>query len=465
MLRRLVRSLRSASAASPASPAAPRPARQGPTVERLEERQLLATSPILGGGKIKVYNIFNGNLLTNSSRVVIPFSGNVNLVDASKIQLRGYAINPQSASGTAQIKKVINVVSAAVIPADHRFIEIFTDRLVRKGGKIFLYAGGLQDDNGDFLAEQTLILPKGQNKERFTLACRMFVPTNLNRLGNDIYAAAPTPATANNVIDETTATANLKAFLDKKVVLGLITQAKEDATMTRYSSAAAKGTIPDHNLRAALFSLVGTFAEGAIASWLDGTNVTGKPYTTITFQDPGDPTVEVAKTTARPSDGRLRTVFLPTFQGEPFQALSAWVAHEALHQDNLFTLQEEVAAVTFGTLIYAEQGAVDPNFLKAGTALVAKENNKLLAFVNSGKTIFPYVGVLEAPNLNANLGVFPGQKAAADGGGVYTSYNNYIRRLYLLRGAPSGNTAGNPLLNQYYTAVTGKAATANMQFS
>src|SRR6267142_8081 len=101
MLRRLVRSLGNFSR----RPAADKPRKRGVRgvtiehVERLEQRELLATSPILGGGKIKVYNIFNGNLLTNQSRVVIPFSGNVNIVDASKIQLRGYAINPQSASG------------------------------------------------------------------------------------------------------------------------------------------------------------------------------------------------------------------------------------------------------------------------------------------------------------------------------------------------------------------------------
>src|SRR5436190_16186172 len=103
MLRRLVRTLGTLSR----RPVADKPRRRGSVehVERLEQRELLATSPILGGGKIKVYNIFNGNLLTNQSRVVIPFSGNVNLIDASKIQVRGYAINPQSASGTAQIKK------------------------------------------------------------------------------------------------------------------------------------------------------------------------------------------------------------------------------------------------------------------------------------------------------------------------------------------------------------------------
>ena len=434
-------------------------------VEQLEKRELLATSPVFAGTKIKVVNLSSNGVSTNQSMITIPFTGNIQILDASKIQLRGYAIRPDSASGTAQVKKVINVVNAQLLSSDHSFLQITTDRLMRKGGKIILYAGGLADTNNDQLAEQTLVSPKGQNKERFTLACRAFVPTNLNRFTNEIFTGSGAGAAASNTVDETTATNALTAFLDKKKALGLIDSTKEAATLARFSSTAAKGTIPDHNLRAALFSLVGTFAEGAIASWLDGNNLTGKPYTIIAFQDPGDATVEVAKTTARPSDGRLRTVFRPEFSGESFQALSAWVAHEAIHQDNSFGLQEEVAAVTFGTLIYAQQAQVDNSFVKTGTRLVNLENNKLLALLNSGKTIFPYVGVNPGPILNSTGGVFQGQKAAADGGGVYTSFNDYVRRLYIARGSPSGNTPGNALLNAYYNAVTGKTASASMQFS
>src|SRR5205814_1421586 len=149
-------------------------------------------------------------------------------------------------------------------------------------------------------------------------------------------------------------------------------------------------------------------------------------------------------------DGRLRTVFRPEFAGESFEALSGWVAHEALHQDNAFSLQEEVAATTFGTLALAQQAAVDNNFLKTPTKLVNNENQDLLAMINSGRTIFPYPGVLQAPSNNTAGGVFQGQKTVS--GGVYTSYDNFIRREYIARGSPPGDTAGNALLNQYYTA-------------
>src|SRR2546423_5422531 len=63
-------------------------------------------------------------------------------------------------------------------------------------------------------------------------------------------------------------------------------------------------------------------------------------------------------------------------------------------------------------------------------------------------------------------GVFQGQRPPApDRGGVYTSFDDFLRRGYIERGSPAGNSTGNALLNQYYNAVTGKTAAANMQFS
>jgi hypothetical protein len=476
MFRRLARSLRTAAAAAAPQVRAPQ---VHPVVEPLEQRQLMSVSPVVMGTRIKVKNLFNGNISANSSLVTLAFgstdpkvSNDVTLVDPTKIRMFAYAINPLSAK-LGQIKKTIVVTKAEVLALDtngdgkldHNILQLTTDRLVRKGATVVINLGTLKDVNGNDVATQTGKTAQGQNRERFTLANRAFLPTDFTRYTSDIFASSPNPAAQGGTIDEATATAELKAFLDKKVTAGIITQAKEDAAMTRFSSTAAKGTIPDHNLRAALFSLTGTFAEGAIASWLDGANVTGKPYTIIAFQDPGDATVVVAKTTARPTDGRLRTVFRPEFSGESFIALSDWIAHEALHQDNQFTLQEEKVANTFGTLIAAQQAQVDSSWMKTPTKLVNMENDALLAMINSGRTIWPYTGVLQAPMIGAANGVFPGQKAPSDAGGVYKSWDDYISRQYVARGAQAGNTPGNTLLNQYYTAVTGVTAPANLQFS
>src|SRR6185369_1070206 len=131
------------------------------------------------------------------------------------------------------------------------------------------------DDNGDTLAEQTVRATKGQNKERFTMACRAFKPTDFNRFTPDIFAASPNPIDANTAADPAQVRTDLVGFLAKKVTLGLITQAKMDATLARYDDPNVSGLVQPPVLRAALLSLVGTFAEPAIASILDGANVTG----------------------------------------------------------------------------------------------------------------------------------------------------------------------------------------------
>jgi hypothetical protein len=435
-----------------------------PMVEPLEKREMLADSSVVAGSKVKSRNLVDDNV--SRTVLTIPFTGNLASLDTSKMRLFGYALNTLSNSLTAQIKTTVNVVEAKVLEADadgdgdldKSLLEITTDRLMRKGGQIWFYPGAYTDEQGNTNVEHRTFAVKGQTKERFTMASRAFVPTNLNRFTSDMFANSGNPSPNSTDVPEATVTTNLDVFLQKKVTGGLITQAQKDAAMTTYNSAAAKARIPVANLRAGLLSLTGTFAEAAI------TNFLGPNYTIVTFLDPGDSSVEVAKTTAR-EDGKLRTILRPEFDGEPFQVLSAWLAHEALHQDNDFKLQEEMVAVTFGTYVNMQQAQTDPNYLKAGSKLVNKENEKLLAFLNSGRTIFPFPGVKVAPMLKKTQGVFIGGKAATDGGGVYTSYENYIRRLYVERGSVSGNTAGNAVLNDYYTRLAGKTPAANMQFS
>ena len=443
----------------------PKTASPSMMVEPLEKREMLADSSVVAGSKVKSRNLVDDN--TSRTVLTVPFTDDINLADTGKIRVFGYALNTLSNSLTAQRKVTVHVISAQVLnvdadgdgTADHSLLEITTDRLMRKGGQIWFYPGAYTDNAGDTNVEHRTFAVKGQTKERFTMASRAFIPTNFNRFTSDIFASSGNPAGNSTDVPEATVTANLDSFLQKKVTAGTITQAQKDVAMTTYNSAAAKARIPVANLRAAVLSLTGTFADAAI------TNFLGPNYLIVTFLDPQDATVEVAKTTARESDGKLRTIFRPEFDGEPFQVLSAWVAHEALHQDNDFKLQEEVIANTFGTFINMQQAQTDPQYLRAGSRLVNKENEKMLALLNSGRTIFPFPGVNTAPMLKKAQGIFIGGKPAADGGGVYTSYYDFIRRLYIARGSVNGNTAGNAILNDYYAKFTGRTAATNMQFS
>jgi len=186
-------------------------------------------------------------------------------------------------------------------------------------------------------------------------------------------------------------TALIRAWIDQGAEwpstpgAGTLTTTQRNNALNRYNSAAAKGIIPDANMRAAVVSLTGTLAEPAIAAFIDGTNLTGKPYTIVAFDVPPDSTVPVAQTILNTSTNRLRTVIKPEFSGEPFQVVSAFLAHEALHQDATVGLQEEEMANVAEVLTYAQQVLADPTFVSSKTALTNLENDRLYALLQSGQ--------------------------------------------------------------------------------
>ena len=412
--------------------------------EPLERREMLSVSPAVANvNKIKVKNLFDANGVSiNQSLVSIPFSLGIRMVDASKIVVRGYAINPLTGK---QMKLAIPTSDIHVDPTVSNYLIIHTDVLMRKnGGKILINDGALQDTKGRDIAAMNLSSPKGQNKERFTLACRAFLPTKHNLFSKDLFSDASDPVDASTHVSATTVSTNFKAFMDKKVAAGLITQATEDKAIKRFNNTTVKAIIPDANLRAGLLSLYGTIGEPAIAAMLDGANLTGKAQTIVDFSTDVSPTAEVAETLVL-DNGRLRTLFKTSYAGEPFQALGAKLAHEGVHQDKDDNQNEEIVANAIETMVYAQQLMVDSSIANAGTTLIKSDNDKLLAMLDSGKALFPRVGILGGSLKNNTNGVFSGSGAIS--GGSYVSFENYIRRLYDARGFANLSSSGNPTLD------------------
>jgi hypothetical protein len=422
-----------------------------PEFESLEARQMFSAPPVPITGAIKVKNLFDSSGISiNESLVTVPFDKTIRIKDSSQIQVRGYAVNPLTG---AQKKLVINVLSVER-GGDSASLIIHTDRLMRKnGGKILLGPGAVSDKNNDFLPAQTISSPKGQNKERFTLASRAFTPTNVDFFTQDLYGTATAPIDVSASPSEAAVTKGLTAFLNKKVAAGAITQAQMDQAITRYNDNRTKAIIPEANMRAALVSLVGTLGEQTIAAYLEGQNATGLKAVSITFDSNVAGTVEVAETTLN-SIGRLRTKFRTQYAGEPFQALSAALAHEILHQDGPGTdgQPEEIMANMVQTMVWAEQLLIDPFPASSRTTLVRMCNDRLLAMLQSGKALFPRVGLQNAALLDTSIGVFPG--ADAQTGGVYTSYENFVRRLYETIGIGNANTVGNPSWTEFFHRIT-----------
>lgn len=440
------------------------------TVETLENRQLLAAIQLpLLGIKIAKRVDGSGNAL-NSNRITIAFTKTVRLQDASLIRSFGYAndlLNP------GQQRKVTVGMTITRDPTDGRVLTIITDRLIRKGSRLFIYDGALTDTRGNSVvydgtsASKTITFERGQNKPRYTMANRNWVPTDLSYFTKDTYTAAPNPTVASTEPSASTVRTNLDAFLSAKVSQGIITAAQKNNAMALFDDSTNATYVPSANLRAAIVSLIGTAAEPAIGSYLGKNNTTNNRYTSIAFDNTISSSAPISETKLS-AGGRLLLKIRPTFAGEDFRALSAVLAHEAIHQDlpgsqsgdgtPPNSQDEEIIANTVQVTVYIQQAMVNGSFVANGTSLVNKLNEQAMAILNSGKGLFPYGGIYKAPALTNDGNVFPGAKTDPGGYGNSTpvnSFENWIRREYVFRGFSSGGTPGNAVASAIINNIIG----------
>ncbi|HEY0008799.1 MAG TPA: hypothetical protein VGB55_08760 [Tepidisphaeraceae bacterium] len=424
-------------------------------IEDLESRKMLAADNIIGIKVAKRVDV-NGTAL-NSNRITIAFNRVVRIADVTKFRSFGYAndlLNPSQ-------QRKVTVNFTVTRDTTGRVLELTTDRLVRKGSRLFIYDGGLVDRKGNKLIYEattprtTIAFDVGQNKARFTLSNRTWRPTDLGLFTNDVFSGAPTPTTAGTAPAAATVRANLLAFLNAKVgaANGGITAEKRDSAMGIFDDAGYTAQIPSANLRAALVSLVGTVAEPAIDSYISRGNVTKKPFSTVDFSPNLSASAPVGETKIS-ATGRLYTYIRSQFQGEDFRALSAVLAHEILHQDTAgdssgslpSSQDEEIVANAIQATVYVQQAMIDGSFVRNGTKLVNQINDQVLALMNSGDALFPYGGIKQAPHLNSPGNVFVGAKSNPGGFGSTTvkSFEDWIRREYVSRGFNSGGTNTNP---------------------
>lgn len=415
---------------------------------------MLSASPaVVQTSKVSVKNLTDaaGNSI-NQSLITIPFTLPIKILDATKLSVRGFILQPYTGQ-VVQIK--VGLRSATVDPAHQNNLLLNTKVLMEAGpqGTISIGKGALADLSNRGVVKAQLTAPKGQKLEGFTLANRAFIPTNINRLSQDLYPASIAPDNTSTHIPANTVFTAFKAFMDRKVAGGFITQTTENTAIARFNNSAVKTKIPDANLRAGMLSLYGTAGEPAIASMLDGANVTMHPQTIIDFSTDVSPKAEVAETLVL-SDGRLRTLFKTSYAGDNFVALGAKLAHEACHQDSDDNLNEEAVVNSIETIVYAQQLLVDKSISFNNTTLVKSDNTKLLALLNSGTTAFPHVGLSKAPLHTYKAGVLPG---ANNVGGPYQSFINFERRAYMARGFSDFASVSNPTVDAMYANITGKA--------
>lgn len=428
-------------------------------VDQLENRRMLAVSPVHAGKTGVNLVLAQDGSKENSNVIIVNFSGDVNLISASKIRVIGYAVNPKSVN-LAQVKKTIGIESV-VVNSSNKSISITTDRMVRKGARVFINTGALRDDNGDDIVHSDSVgtkitTKKGLNKERFTLACRAFVPTDFDFFSDARYPQGIEAQVADGVQTGSSVRAGLADFLTKKVTAGTITSAKRTEMLAEYDDDANETIVPDAVLRAAICSLAGTVAERAISSYFDGDNATGQTPTVIKFD--GDLFSESARfaETRLLSGGRLRMIFNPDLQGESFVALSAIMAGESVIADNDNGVYEEVIANGFiEPTVWAQQITTNVSFARKKTVLSTRNNYNLLALLNSGDRQFPRLGVKHAPLVDGVESVVAGSTPEF-GDQPIVSVADLIQSEMGERGIPTQSTPGNEVADFILNKITGK---------
>lgn len=425
-------------------------------VESLEQRQLLAVSPeTIIASKIKVKNLFDDQGLSiNQSQLTVRFTSNVTLADPTKVRMIGYVINPV---GGAQRKVTVRLSDITHDSVNSPNIITFkTDSLSPKTGRIIIDAGGVKDPNGNDIVANVQP-PKGQNKERFTLARRAFRPTDLSLFPKYVDPAGNNGATAGTDVPAATVTGNFTSFMRRKRDAGLITEAQRQQAVDLYNNATVQSIVPNANLRAALASLVGTVGEPAIASIINGQNSTGKPWTVVDFSSEARPGAVVAESLINPDTGRVRMLFKVEYRGEPFQALAGYLAHETMHIESNMSAgqQEEICTNIVENLVYAHHVLGFRGWIFSQTQLTQQGNAELLAMLNSGSKVFPRVGVSSAPLQN------PAGKVFHNGTTTDTSFEAFVRRQYQERNFGDFNTTGNETWQEMYTLITGRTEEAN----
>lgn len=447
MLRRLVRhrSTRTTTANTSAG-----------AMESLEQRQLLAVSPeVIIASKIKVKNLFDDQGLSlNQSQLTIRFSSNVTLADPTKVRMIGYVVNPVGGAQRKVTVKLSEITHDATNTPN--IITFKTDSLSPKTGRIIIDPGGVKDPNGDDIV-QNVQPPKGQNKERFTLARRAFRPTDLSLFPKFVDAGGNNGSVANTDVPEATVTGNFTSFMRRKRDAGLITEAQRQQAVDLYNDATVQSIIPNANLRAALASLVGTVGEPAINSIINGDNSTGKPWTIVDFSAEARPGAVVAESLINPTSGRVRMLFKQEYRGEPFQALAGYLAHETMHIEPNMSAgqQEEICTNIVENLVYAHHVLGFRGWIFSQTQLTQQGNAELLAMLNSGSKVFLRVGVSGAPLLN------PDGKVFWNGTTNDSSFDGFVRRQYQERNFGDFNTDGNAIWQAMYQLITGRTEEAN----
>jgi hypothetical protein len=216
---------------------------------------------------------------------------------------------------------------------------------------------------------------------------RPFAPANKDRfttfLNPDWKDAAPVETPSGPALDEAATRSALRAFLERRFPCDA---SRVQDGLAVYGDPDARMKVPEPTLRAALAALTGTVGEPAIDFLLHRT-----PVGLVSFGIYVDPITGLSGhvgEAGRSPDGTRYITIDRRFRFLPFGALSALLAHEALHtgqDEDMAGYAEETVAYAIESLVYMEMLLTDPSLALLNDELTRWNNNHLaLVRINSG---------------------------------------------------------------------------------
>jgi hypothetical protein len=375
------------------------------------------------------------------SVLTVDLSERVDAVDADRVRVRTYIVEPQSGR---RRRRLLDVLEATVTPTGVRLV---VDGPVSQGAVVSFGGAGLVVDGRPRGSFTRALDGPLLSLERATQWFKAYEPTNPDYFAPAMYPDGVPPG--DGVDDGPDGVRErLAAHLDRFVGRGRLTPGERDRALARFDDPDVRNRFVDREgafdaeALAGVLANPGTVARGIDSVILDGENEFGRPYAVQRR-----PTLSGGCMEVLVEDGDPTILVDPVLDGEPFVVLAPLFAHEGFHQDLSVGLDEEVVATYLETLVWAEHVLADPATARLGTRKTRQANTRLLVAMNSGGRSFPDVGLSAAPHRQS------GTNAAPNASVSVADFASFVESKY--GRTPQGSSAGSAYARQVLGRVTG----------
>jgi len=369
----------------------------------------------------------------------------------------GFSVQALIASPLDGSKNLIplNVLGAEV--ENGQTLKLHVDGPVSKGSVIAFGSGALTRYGQPYqLGDITLNdARRFLSPQQAALWGKAYEPTDVDLFPIQTYPGSTPAVGIPQPTDEFTVRANLEEHFQRFVDAGKLKPREMRRLLEHFDEPEQQALFVDPvtgqfepHLMAMVLTTAGTPSEGAIKVILNGENPTGKAALVQYSEDL--PINRIAESTfVTDTNGQVQWVILvnPLMKEEPFQAGSASVAHEGMHQDTLQGQNEEIAAKSVEINTWKQHLLMNSELASLGTRTTKGLSLQVLWELNSGKTGFPNPGIIQAPLLQDPPTVTPGSN-------FMDPSMDVILRNVVYSAVPNVDTPGNSFLDRYLNTVT-----------